>query len=160
AVLGDIQRRFSTTQIRSEFIIGVEKIGFIITLIFTAYYGRNLHKPLSIFWGCVLCSLGAVVCCLPHFVCDEVKPGDVHNATSSMMRYLDAGLCQSGRNLSYTFSHNQCDQILLVTDESKAFSLLCAGKFLIGVGTAAYVTLGVVYISESASDDVMPLLLG
>jgi MFS family permease len=160
AVLPSIQRRFASSLSRMQFVVGVEKIGFVLTLIFIAYYGRNLHKPVAMLSGAVLCCLSAVLCFLPYFVCEPLDPGSDHNVTTPMMRYLDAGLCQSGRNVSYEFSHNQCDQIRQVADETKAFSLLCFGKFLIGVGTACYVTIGVVYLSESADENATPLLLG
>lgn len=150
-----ISRRYSIDDRLLGFMLGVEKIGFIITLIFTGYYGRNAHKPLAIFCGALLCCVGAVLLWIP---CHIAEPREsAFNGTWE--RYVEAGLCQNGRNQSLT-SHNQCNQILVSPDQSLAYSLMCTGKFLIGLGTALFITLGIIYLDEGSEDTTLPRHIG
>ena len=155
-VLRQIQRQFTIPMRELEFSNGVEKFGFMIFIVFVGYYGNKMHKPVGLLVGCVLCACGTVLCSFPYFTHPLMgRPGNMTDITL----YYEAGLCQVDTNQTTT-SKTQCEALIHHADGPRAFSFIAGGNFLIGIGSTFLLTLGFVYIEESAHKDTSPLYYG
>ncbi len=150
-ILPHIGRRFPINPLEQEFISGVEKIGFIITLLFVAFFGNRMNKVSAISSGSFLVAIGSVIMSTPHFIYGPRSDGTSSGIISD---YARAGLCQD-------FNRNamQCDKFIL-EDNMTAFSLFCVAQFIIGIGAALYATLALVYLEDNGSTKASPLMIG
>ena len=144
AVMAHLGRRYRIAEHEQDFAMGVKIIGFVVTLIFVGLLGNRFHKPLAILAGCVTSAFGLFFMLLPYLV------HAASSAPSEVSDFAKAGLCGSSSQTVQTMD-GQCT--LLLTNggaKNTAFSLVCFGQFLCGVGAAFYSTLGVVYIADNA----------
>ena len=155
SILEHIQRHFTLSMSELEFLVGVEKIGFVIIIIFSGYYGNKMHKPVSILIGALFCACGVILCSVPYFIEMSTEPRNITEATL----YYKAGLCQIGTNESTT-SKTQCEAFVHHPDATQAFSIIATGNFLVGIGSAFLIALGFIYIEETAPKDTAPLYYG
>ena len=153
-ILPSLGKRYPINQLEQEFISGVEKIGFIVTLLFVAFFGNRMNKVSAISSGSFLTAVGSVVMSTPYFIYGLSSA----DTPSGISEYAKAGLCQSfSRNLTET----QCDKFIFEEDNSTAsFSLFCVAQFIIGIGAALYASLGLVYLEDNAKSKESPLMIG
>ena len=152
-ILPILGKRYPINQLEQEFISGVEKIGFIITLLFVAFFGNRMNKVSAISSGSFLTAVGSVIMCTPYFIyglSSEESP-------SGISEYARAGICQDfSRNVSET----QCAKFTFEENKTGPFSLFCIAQFIIGIGAALYASLGLVYIEDNAKSKESPLMIG
>ena len=147
-------RRYLIPEYELDFIIGVQKIGFVITLMFAAYYGNRMQKPVSLAAGCILTAIGSILFATPYFI------NGSRTRNGAVSDFARAGLCLTGANLT-RYSEGQCVELVEVEGERDiAFSLVCVAQFVIGVGGALYATLGIVYIHDNGPPKDAPLFIG
>ena len=154
----EVGRRYYNNRYEMDFITGVERIGVVITLIFTSYYGNKFFKPISILCGAVLCGIGAIISALPYVILKERQT----NHEDDIPPYIQAGLCQSGivTNTSYSEQCMQHPAISFPEENKGSFSLFCTAHFFIGIGTAFLLPGGIVYTVEAEKPSENPLYLG
>ena len=102
----EIWKRYYITKFEMEFVVGVEKIGLVVTLILSSFYGNKFFKPISILSGAILCGLGSILCSIPYFIHGE----RLTDQQSTVPSYIQAGLCltsASSTNLTFT---DQCSE--------------------------------------------------
>ena len=152
-ILPDIGKRYIIDQLEQEFITGVEKIGFIITLLFVAFFGNRMNKVYAISSGSFLTAVGSVIMSTPYFVYG-LRPGDNPSGISD---YARAGLCQDFWGNSST---TQCELFTLDENKTGPFSLFCIAQFIIGIGAALYASMGLVYLEDNSKSKESPLMIG
>ena len=153
-VLPHIGKRYPINQLEQEFVTGVEKIGFIITLIFVGFFGNRINKVSAISSGSFLTAVGSVIMSTPYFIYGL----NTSDSPSKISDYALAGVCRE-------FSSNitlekQCDYFTFDDNRTGPFSLFCVAQFIIGIGAALYATLGLVYLEDNAKPKESPLLIG
>ncbi len=152
-ILPHLGRRYPISQLEQEFITGVEKIGFIITLLFVAFFGNRMNKVSAISSGSFLVAIGGVLMATPHFVYG-VRSKDNPSGISD---YARAGLCQP---FFTNGSASQCDYFSTDDNRTGPFSLFCVAQFIIGIGAALYATLALVYLEDNSKSKESPLMIG
>ena len=153
-ILPNLGKRYPISQLEQEFISGVEKIGFIVTLLFVAFFGNRMNKVSAISSGSFLTAVGSVVMATPYFIYGLSSA----KTPSGISEYAKAGLCQ---RFSTNLSETQCDKFVFEDDNSTGpFSLFCVAQFIIGIGAALYASLGLVYLEDNAKSKESPLMIG
>ena len=120
-ILIHIGRRYPITAPELDFVIGCERIGFVAALLFVAYFGNRMHKPVAISIGGFICALGAILMAVPFFVSGP------RLFESRISQFAVSGLCkQTNKNVSY---QTQCDLIPFKGDDGTfTFTMISMGK--------------------------------
>ena len=153
AVIKDIGKRYSLAKYEDEFVIGMRLVGFVFMLIFIGLLGNRFHKPFSIAIGCWINAIVAFLMVLPYII------NGTFNNRFDVSNYSYAGLCLTGPNI-IQYADGQCSQLNKNGSKTAAFSLFCLGQFFFGIGSAFYVTLGIVYTADNGKPKDLPLHIG
>ena len=97
-LLENLEKLYKLKWPELEFILGVEKIGFAVSLLLIAYYGNGMHKPLAVLCGTFLCSIGSFICSVPHFL----------NNSTLVNETLSTDYFESGTFLMCSFILKKC----------------------------------------------------
>lgn len=154
-ILGGIatswETRYGLSATRVGILFTVDTIGAILALFFVSYYGGHpsRHRPRWVGWGLVVNVIGVAMLVLPQFMygaysqADSSSPNEEDSKTghlcfNSIINDTAAGGCSE--HDSRTFSGS--NQV--------AYSFLCCGLFLVGVGWAPIRPLALSYIDDNA----------
>ena len=152
-VVQQIGRRYPITATELNFIVGCERIGFVCTLLFVSFFGNRINKPVAITIGVFICAFGAILVAVPFFITGP------RLYDTQISNFVKAGLCkQIHRNVSFL---TQCDLIPYKGEKGgPSFSLIATAKVLIGLGSALFASLGLIYIDEGSQTIHVPIYLG
>lgn len=152
-VLKSVETRYRFPPYQSDFLLGMQKIGFVATLIFATFYGNMFHKARMILVGSTVCALGYFLCALPYFAYGSLKQEMVPYVPS----YITAGVCKTGSNQTFD---DACSALHEVPEAANVFSVLTAVQLLVGVGAALFIVPGLVYMEENAKPKHTPIVMG
>ncbi len=155
-ILPQLGRRYPINHTELEFVTGVEKIGFIVTLLFAAFFGNRMNKVSAISSGSFLTAIGSILMATPYFIYG-LRPDET---PSGISEYARAGLCQPFVKTNASFQESQCELLVYDQDSTGPFSLFCIAQFIIGIGAALYASLALVYLEDNSKAKESPLMIG
>lgn len=161
-----------------DLVKGTELVGFVMTVIGVALFGRRSHRPLLVACGVLVLAVGAVVWPVPYFVAGTQPSGGA--AALNLSYGCDASritpnvpvpakvygqLCKAAKNASSTSSGIElCSSCPKFGDwygrRDGYFYVVGLAGFLMGFGTGLFLTSGTLYIEEASRPTDVPLKYG
>ncbi len=153
-VIEHVGRRYPIAGFEQSFILGLEKIGMATFLIFMAFFGNRVHRPFTVGAGCIITSIGTILCATAYFISGEI------DYKKSISNFLLTGICRR-YHTNETLSNDQClYSYNLEENKQGPFSLLCIGQLLIGIGSALFTSLALVHIEENSEPREATVFIG
>ena len=145
AIIGSANR-YPFSQMEQRFMNGLEHTGIVVGVVFMSFFSNRFNRPVAISVGAFICAVGSIFCAIPYFA-----EGEMDNVSfREISLFLRGATCQK-YNLSFAFQ-GTCN---LVANQKYsnvlAFSMICLGQFVVGLGASLYVTNSLVHIEESVS---------
>ncbi|XP_021044522.2 solute carrier organic anion transporter family member 1A1 [Mus pahari] len=156
SMLTQIERQFGIPTSVVGFINGSFEIGNLLLIIFVSYFGKKLHRPITIGVGCVVMGLGCFLMSLPHFLMDRYKYETTISPTSNVSS--SGSLCMENRTLPLKPTQDPAECVKEI--KSLMWIYVLVGNTMRGIGETPILPLGISYIEDFAKSENSPLYIG
>ncbi|XP_064596650.1 solute carrier organic anion transporter family member 1B3-like [Liolophura sinensis] len=146
-----IEKQFGLSSSQSGILLSMNDAGFLITVVFVSYFGRNSHIPRILALCCFIYGISALTCTIPYLFTDNSfgATSSRSNVSTNVTSQEEGRLCSASILPPDTQECTGDQKNFYSAAKMIAMTLISSGMFLQGIAKSPRIPLVQTYIDDN-----------